>query len=812
LAKTAHYGRGRLKRPTDPRRPTGTQRPTIAFFVNKFEGNYCEELCQGIIDAAEEHDVNLIIFPGWQIQPNEYNSNNNNVIYEYVNPRGPGANVDALVISSALLSGHISSQEFEAFVSRYKPLPTVSIGVPIEGVPSILTDNRPGFKQLLNHLIKAHGKRRVAFIKGLEGHVDAGQRFSVYREVLRENGIEYDPDLVFPGDFTGDSALIAMKLFDERKVLCDAIAAANDNMAFGVLEALRERNIRVPGQIAVTGFDNDEGAKHSSPSLTTVKRPIYEQSQKALEMALELLKGNQPESMVLDTEMVIRESCGCLSESLQYFGVQLVKGSVKLNGNGARVRIDSFINEELGKITGPITILDMIKSLIASCFQIFARDELEPQEVEELFRGFQSMADIPDLEENDIIAIQKAITTLNQWINNGPEKPGTPAHANWRALARERAVEDFFQKLQVFIADLAIKMQGSQLISHHTMIYQLRDVLVQMVLKIHDYHELLYSIIPRLRAIGIHCFYLYLYDQPIRRQRNEVWSNPPFVNLALGYNDDDHWTMEKGGRESKRLPWEKVIRHDHLPKKRYTLLLKSLFVEEESLGLILMELNMAHNYMYESLILEMSCAMRLSLLFYEREQIDNRLQEVVKELEDYNRKLRNISQTDELTGLYNRRGFFNLAAQRINQARKEGKGGLVFYADMDGLKKINDQYGHDEGDLAISAMAKILIKTFYTLDIIARLGGDEFAILAVNAGLEVLPKIKARLHKLTEEYNQQAGKDYQVSITIEAVPFYSDEDAGTPEGAPVTLENLISQADKMQYEQKKHKKESTLKE
>jgi diguanylate cyclase (GGDEF)-like protein len=778
-------------------------RPTIAFFVGKVEGNYCEELCQGIIDAAEEHDVNLIIFPGWQIRPNELNNHNNNVIYEYVSSRPRRANVDALVIASSMLSGHISSQEFHAFVSRYKPLPIISIGVPIEGVPSILTDNRPGFKQLLNHLIKDHGKRRVAFIKGLEGHVDAGQRFSVYREVLRENGLEYDPDLVFPGDFTGDSALIAMKILDERKVRYDAIAAANDNMAFGVLSALRERNIRVPDQVAVTGFDNDEGAKHSSPRLTTVKQPIYEQSQKALELALELLKGNHPESMVFDTEMVIRESCGCLTESLQFFNAQpmdfQLKGNVKLDDNGAQALIDSFIDADLGKITGNIAKLDMIKSLIANCFEIFARDELIPGEVEEVFRGFQSMADIPDLEENDIIAIQKAITTLNQWINNRLE--------NGRDSARERIGEDFLQKLRVFIADLAIKMQGSQLISHHTVLYQLRDVLVQMVLRIHDYHEQLHSIIPRLRSIDINCLYLYLYDKPVRHSRNEPWSHPPLVNLALGYNNDDNWILEAGkyGRVSQRLPWEKVISHEYLPRKRYTLLLKSLFVEEESLGLILMELNMAHNYMYESLILEMSCAMRLSLLFYEREQIDNRLQEVVQELEDYNRKLKNISQTDELTGLYNRRGFLTLATQHLEQARKQGKNGLVFFADMDGLKKINDQYGHDEGDLAIRSMAKILIKSFWAADIIARIGGDEFTILTVGTDLQLLPKIKDRLLKHIEEYNLQAGKPYEISITIGAVPFYSDEDSRER----VTLENLISQADKLQYERKKRKKEST---
>jgi diguanylate cyclase (GGDEF)-like protein len=144
----------------------------------------------------------------------------------------------------------------------------------------------------------------------------------------------------------------------------------------------------------------------------------------------------------------------------------------------------------------------------------------------------------------------------------------------------------------------------------------------------------------------------------------------------------------------------------------------------------------------------------------------------------------------------------DLAKQSLSQARKQGRGGLVFYGDMDGLKQINDQYSHDEGDVAIRAMAKILIKTFWAADIIARIGGDEFTIFTVGTDLELLPKIQERLRKHMEEYNRQAGKAYQIGITIGAIPFDSEKNSGPP----VTLENLLSQADKLLYEEKKRKK------
>ncbi|HEX3043517.1 MAG TPA: GGDEF domain-containing protein, partial [Bacillota bacterium] len=756
--------------------------------------------------------VNLIVFPGKSLKITYNNDYNYNVIYELVN----GNNIDGLVIATTVLRGFISQDQFMAFYSRFQSLPVVSIGIPIDGVPSVLINNRTGFKQLLNHLIHDHHKRKIAFIKGPDKHIDAQERFLAYREVLEENGIEFDPDLVAPGDFTHHLAPQAMKLLDERKAVYDAIAASNDLMAIEVLRILRERNIRVPEQMAVTGFDNGVKAKYMNPSLTTVKQPIYEQSQKALEMVLELIQGKQPGNVVLDTEMVIRESCGCLSETLQPFYTDPAHCQIKpapWGGPKLDLIIESFFDQNLGFIYSQMVKFRSLKSFITSCFQLFAGDELEAFEVEELFHSFTSMIDVPDLDANDILAIQKIITLLKKWIETSLGNARTPAVASTPAVAGEYAQAEyspreysrnrllekvFFQKLRVFVTDMALKMKGSRLSSYHSEIYRLRGVLIEVNSKIHNYHEQLHSIIPNLRALHINYCYVYLYDKPIRHRRSDVWQNPPMVNLVMAYQAEN-WILE----ENQRLPWEEVINNRFLPgNNRYTLMVNPLFVEEEHIGMILMELDMRNNYLAEPLIIEVSCALRLSLLLYEREQIDNRLREAVKELEEYNRKLKRVSQTDELTGLYNRRGFLDLAKQSLFQARKQGKGGLVFYGDMDGLKQINDQYSHEEGDAAIRAMAKILIKTFWASDIIARIGGDEFTIFTVGTDIELLPKIKERLRKHTEEYNLQAGKAYRISITIGAIPFHS----GTNLGAPVTLENLLSQADKMLYEEKKRKK------
>lgn len=761
------------------------KRPTIAFFVSELEGDYSEALCGGIIEAAEDYDVNLIILPGKTIKLSYAGQYNYNVIYEYVNQK----NVDALIMASSVLSGFIKKSQFDAFCLRYKPLPIVSIGIPVDGISCVLTNNQTGLMQILNHLIKDHGKQRLAFIKGPDEHVEAVERFLVYRQALKENGLVYDPALVVPGNFTIFSVEDALKiLIDERKAEFDAIVASNDEMALGILDCLQRRGILVPEQVSVTGFDDGEGAKYSNPSLTTVKQPICELAQKALFLALQLIQGKKVENVILETKMVIRESCGCLSETLQSFNSTQLNSKRETTDEGnlkIDQLIDRFITENHERIGISIEEFNFIKPFLINCFRVFTSNQIKLGEVENILITFKKVTNPSDLNENGILTIQKTITALKESIES-------------LVKAEDRfIVEDFFQRLRVLITDTLLKIQGKRLDLHHLEIRHLRKLLVEMVSKSYDYHEQLQAIIPRLRSMGITSCFVYLYDKPVVYNQNDLWRNPAMVNLVMAFDEENQILLEK----DHRLPWEKVLDNRFLPdKKRYALTFNPLFVEDEHMGLILLEINMTDNYLFESFIVEMSCALKLSLLFSEREQINNRLYEVVRELEASNEKLSTISQTDELTGLYNRRGFLNLARQSLNLARKQGKKGLMFFADMDELKQINDIYGHDEGDIAIKAMGNILVKTFRASDIIARLGGDEFTIFTVDSDLDLLTKIKRRLYRYTKEYNLQSGKPYQISITIGAVPFESDENA--------TVENLIRQADKMQYEEKKRNREN----
>lgn len=131
--------------------------------------------------------------------------------------------------------------------------------------------------------------------------------------------------------------------------------------------------------------------------------------------------------------------------------------------------------------------------------------------------------------------------------------------------------------------------------------------------------------------------------------------------------------------------------------------------------------------------------------------------------------IRALSLIDELTGLRNRRGFMTLADAELLLARRMKRGLALFYADLDGMKTINDVYGHMEGDNALRDIADILRATFRDSDIVARLGGDEFAILALETTQHKPELIVQRLEAKIAEHNQNAGRRYSLSLSIGAV-------------------------------------------
>jgi two-component system cell cycle response regulator len=155
-----------------------------------------------------------------------------------------------------------------------------------------------------------------------------------------------------------------------------------------------------------------------------------------------------------------------------------------------------------------------------------------------------------------------------------------------------------------------------------------------------------------------------------------------------------------------------------------------------------------------------------------------------------------LSLTDDLTGLYNRRRFFVLTEQYLKVALRTKKRLLLLFIDMDDLKWINDNYGHNEGDQALIDFAKILQQSFRESDIIARIGGDEFVVLLESAD-EDEEILISRLHENIRDYNVMESHRYGLSISLGTAQFDPKR--------PISINELLSEADASMYAQKRRK-------
>ena len=173
-----------------------------------------------------------------------------------------------------------------------------------------------------------------------------------------------------------------------------------------------------------------------------------------------------------------------------------------------------------------------------------------------------------------------------------------------------------------------------------------------------------------------------------------------------------------------------------------------------------------------------------------------------EKLEGEKSALTRLSRTDELTGILNRRGFIERGQTALDLMQETDMVGVVFFADMDGLKKINDTYGHEVGDLAIKTQAMALKEVFRSTDVVGRLSGDEFGIVAVGMNLIQVDRVRLKLDMMNEKLSRENNLPFTLSVSLGAVDLQKSS----------ILKKLLSEADKSLYEEKRKKRHARLSE
>lgn len=753
----------------------------VGLMIHHLENEYSTEVLKGAITAAEELDINLILLPGRGINAIEDEEKYSiydyqyNVIYDYVSVK----NLDALIVSAGTIGSYISQKEMEQFLRGYRPLPILTMEVEYPGYPCIHF-NTNSMKLAVEHLIHSCGCTKIGFVSGPIGNADAMDRLRCYRSALEENAIPYDPNKIVYGNFSEASENVVEMLLDANPDL-EAICFANDKMCIGGYHVFQNRGLRVGKDILVTGFDDSDVATSLKPMLTTIRTNVSDMGYRAVCAAYEMIKTGHTESQALDARLIIRDSCR--NEKNRKISPEVLR-QMALEHRSDEIVYHIF-NKYIGDVESKIKtdfmrqIHKLIRSLFDDlCFRKPLHVSVYEQRIDEIF------------SQTDEIRIQ--IPALKKILHYAKVVSGYLCE---NSLETQLAVEKIYSALEDRILDYSIQQQY---ILRTNLVYSnflISNINKDMMLNCNDEEKSFFSIVNNLYRVNFKSSYIYTFRVPIVHYQYDKWLVPRNLYLKSYHIGKD---LERIEPADQQIPVFDCIHNPYTPNnRRFTFVLVPLFSNEEQYGLFVCELDPNHFSQIYSVAPQICSAIKLTRLVKE---LEGNLEEARYD----NRRLEQISDSDELTGAYNRRGFYRYANLLLESPESTGKTGVLVLGDLDNLKVINDTFGHDEGDHALKTCIRYLRSSTPNLNVIGRIGGDEFAAFAIVDNTETaLHDIYNSIKEAAVKYNEESDKPYRITISLGIRAIVC--------GAGKRLQSYVKFADASLYEDKKKKNRVVIK-
>jgi DNA-binding LacI/PurR family transcriptional regulator len=547
-------------------------RPRIGILLSNLADWYQAAILQGARETARARGAHLLCFVGGPLGSARPHSAEQNRIYDLVGRQ----NIDALVIVAGAIGLDCGATRLAEFCKRFGDIPLCTIAGEIAGAASVAINNQVGMRETISHLIEAHDRRRIAFIRGPETNQEAEERFLAYRGSLSDHRILIEAKMIAPGDFSAESGARAVEiLFDERKLAghIDALVAADDITAIGALAALEARRIDVPSQVAVAGFDDLEEARYCSRPLTTVRQPIRDQGAAAVRLLFNRLEGGRAEErVVLPTTTIIRRSCGCYSGDHSAVRDSRAPGS-RSGFEAELIRRRQVITAELSRAAqGSLTAMPGWNDLLVKSFT----DQLQTNS-DRFSKAFRSLLSSLLDAGADVSAVHDVITVLRRQML-GCLDPDLDV--------RIRA-ENMFQEVRLVTSEVMERVQASRRTKAERDAGTLAKTSCELA-SARSIAELQGIVVRRFSELGIQSCYLSLFggteSEPTARlvvahdpealRHDAVPAHFPAVNLAPE-------------------PWLSVDR-----SRSYVLM--SVYFDGKSLGLMAVSLE-GPSYVYDAL-------------------------------------------------------------------------------------------------------------------------------------------------------------------------------------------------------------------
>mgnify|MGYP001190442914 CR=1 FL=1 len=739
--------------------------PTLGILVADIETAISLRLVSGIIDAAQAAGARAIFLPGQPPAATSEFDRQFNLVF-----RLPDATAfDGLLVIGTTLQYHLSPAQLAALLDTLPRVPTLSLGYVAPNTPSVVVDNHGGFRMLLQHLIDAHGCRRVAMIAGPGGQREADERLAAWQTLQSEGQLDDEAELLVEGNFTQASGRAAMGVLLDRDLRLDAVVAANDEMALGAIACAIDRGLRVPQDVRIAGFDDILAAGRLGVGLTTVDQSHYRLARIAVEQLVGAIGGAPlPERIRVPTRLVRRQSCGC--------------GSHAAKPESLAARLPERLAGMLEELAVAPEREPHYRGAIQMIETALSR-ALEEHDFRPLLAAVHAVARDALAVEGHVFGVQALLVAAQRWLIEPRQLPPT----EWAAVAR------WLQQAQIALAGLQDVAQQNRHRLHSEQAMAFRELL-KTRLATFDLQKLLEHLSGALAGLGLDTCCLALYDGEARIDSLEDFELPAEARLIYAFI---------GGRERGELTGTRFRTHDLLPvgawslaPARTALIVYPVFHGTEHFGFIVFSIDPASGGPWETIRDEVSSALKASLLVSELAAARDALRSDLAQARQGQRELAHIAQRDELTGLLNRRGFLAEARLWFARTAEAHLETAVFFADLDGLKQINDRHGHAAGDTAIRQAAEVLRRSFRVDDLVARLGGDEFVIMTSRADHQTLSAIRERVYRLFARFSRNLP--FPLGCSIGYV-------VAKPHGNG-SIEDMLAGADAVLYEEKRRRK------
>lgn len=564
----------------------------------------------GSKQLANRLGINLMIFPGQIINSRDKYYAQENIIYDFISKE----RMDGLIIWSGGLNWYISKEQMLDFFDKFKPLPIISLEAAYKGIPSILMNNYQGMKDAINHLIDVHGHERIAFLSGYAGHEGAQERYRGYVDVLKEHNLPVIEELISPAGSWDN--IESLKILEERKVKATAYALANNANIIDIFDILKSKGIRIPEDLAIVGFDNDPITEVLPSPLTIVDPPFYKMGQRAVELLIDILDGKSiPEIENIKPELIIRCSCGCISQSFRKSKIHKYN-SLNLFNKNTYDLLDNNIKKSIGTAIDEINIDN--KDILYNAFK------------SQLINKTDDFFVLLNLLLNKTIGLRGK---TNKWQDVISAIRQKLFYENELQKIDSIEIDDIINQSRVLISEISLRDLEYQQIQDN-ILNSLVNTINRDLLINYEVDTIMDVASINFPKLNISSCYISIYENPEKPEE--------FSRLIMAYDENGRKNIKDNGII---FPTKKILPDEILYKSKINcLFIMDLYFQKEQIGFVVFGDGAKEISIYNTIRGTLSGSLKGAMLV---QQITEHSQELLKTNSDLDRALKSLKENQE---------------------------------------------------------------------------------------------------------------------------------------------------------------------